>query len=177
MSSTFGTVFRVTTFGESHCRGVGAVVDGCPPGMGLTEADIQPQLDRRRPGQSAVSTERDEKDRVSIQSGTENGLTLGTPISLFVPNEDQRPGDYKKMANIPRPSHADFTYQMKYGIRAASGGGRSSARETIGRVCAGAIAEKYLRERFNTEIVAWVSAVSDIESPEPDILTLSRNGD
>lgn len=174
MSSTFGTLYRVSTFGESHCRGVGAIIDGCPPGMGLTEADIQPQLDRRRPGQSAVSTERDEKDRVTIQSGTENGLTLGTPISVFVPNEDQRPGDYKKMADIPRPSHADYTYQMKYGIRASSGGGRSSARETIGRVCAGAIAEKYLKEKFGTEIVAWVTSVSDITSQEPDMLSINR---
>ena len=175
MSSTFGTVYRVSTFGESHCRGVGAIVDGCPPGMELTEADIQPQLDRRRPGQSAVSTERDEKDQVTIQSGTEHRLTLGTPISLFVPNEDQRPGDYSKMAHIPRPSHADYTYQMKYGIKASSGGGRSSARETIGRVCAGAIAEKYLNEQFDTEIVAWVSSVSDISSREPDMLSISRS--
>ena len=175
MSSTFGTLFRVTTFGESHCRGVGAIVDGCPPGMALTEEDIQPQLDRRRPGQSAVSTKRDEKDRVVIQSGTERGITLGTPISLFVPNEDQRPGDYSEMANIPRPSHADYTYQMKYGIRASSGGGRSSARETIGRVCAGAIAEKILKEQYGTEIVGWVSSVSDINSNEPNMLTLSRD--
>jgi chorismate synthase len=175
MSSTFGTIYRVSTFGESHCRGVGAIIDGCPPGMGLTEADIQPQLDRRRPGQSAISTERDEKDRVTIQSGTENGLTLGTPISVFVPNEDQRPGDYKKMADIPRPSHADYTYQMKYGIRASSGGGRSSARETIGRVCAGTIAEKYLKEQFGTEIVAWVTSVSDITSQEPDMLSINRS--
>ena len=174
MSSTFGSVFRVSTFGESHCRGVGAIVDGCPPGMALSEEDIQPQLDRRRPGQSAVATDRNESDTVAIQSGTEQGMTLGTPISLFVPNKDQRPGDYSEMAKIPRPSHADFTYQMKYGIRASSGGGRSSARETIGRVCAGAIAEKFLKEQYNTEIIAWVSAVSDIEAPVPDLLTLSR---
>ncbi len=144
MSSTFGKMFRVSTFGESHCKGVGAVVDGCPPGMSLSESDIQNQLDRRRPGQSAVSTDRDEKDLVTIQSGIEQGKTLGTPISLFVPNQDQRPGDYAEMADVPRPSHADFTYQMKYNIRASSGGGRSSARETIGRVCGGAIAEKFL---------------------------------
>ncbi len=174
MSSTFGNIFRVTTFGESHCKGVGAVVDGCPPGLELSEADIQAQLDRRRPGQSAVSTERKEKDQVVIQSGTENGKTLGTPISLFVPNEDQRPGDYSEMANIPRPSHADYTYQMKYGIRSSSGGGRSSARETIGRVCGGAIAEKILREAFNVEIVSWVSSVSHIDSRQPDLLSLNR---
>ena len=174
MSSTFGNVFKVTTFGESHCKGVGAIVDGCPPGMSLTESDIQPQLDRRRPGQSAVSTDRKEKDQVVIQSGTENGKTLGTPISLFVPNEDQKPGDYSEMANIPRPSHADYTYQMKYGIRASSGGGRSSARETIGRVCSGAIAEKFLYEQYGVEIVAWVSSVSDIISEEPNILAVTR---
>jgi chorismate synthase len=174
MSSTFGRNFRVTTFGESHCKGVGAIVDGCPPGMSLTEADIQPQLDRRRPGQSAVATARDEKDRVTIQSGTERGKTLGTPISLFIPNEDQKPGDYSEMANIPRPSHADYTYQMKYGIRASSGGGRASARETIGRVCSGAIAEKFLKEQFGVEIVAWVSSVSDIISEDPNILAIDR---
>jgi len=175
MSSSFGTVFRVSTFGESHGRGVGAVVDGCPPGLVLSEADIQPQLDRRRPGQSTVATERQESDRVTIQSGTENGRTLGTPISLFVPNKDQLPGDYSAMADIPRPSHADYTYQMKYGIRASSGGGRSSARETIGRVCAGAIAEKILAAWYGIEIVAWVSAVFDVDAPLPDLETITRN--
>lgn len=175
MSSTLGRVFRVTTFGESHCRGVGAVVDGCPPGMDLSESDIQPQLDRRRPGQNRLTTERDETDRVVIQSGTESGKTLGTPISLFVPNQDQRPGDYADMRGIPRPSHADYTFQMKYGIRASSGGGRASARETIGRVAAGAVAEKFLRQDLGIEIVAWVSEVSGIFSREPDMLTLQRH--
>lgn len=174
MSSTFGRLFRVTTFGESHCRGVGAIVDGCPPRMPLTEDDIQPQLDRRRPGQSAVSTPRSEQDRVTILSGTENGMTLGTPIGLFVPNQDQRPGDYKEMSNIPRPSHADFTYQAKYGIRASSGGGRSSARETIGRVAAGAIAEKWLSLTYGIEIVAWVSSVGEIDAPEIDVEHVTR---
>ncbi len=150
------------------------MVDGCPPGLELVEADIQPQLDRRRPGQSAVSTDRKEKDQVVIQSGTENGKTLGTPISLFVPNEDQRPGDYSEMLNIPRPSHADYTYQIKYGIRASSGGGRSSARETIGRVCGGAIAEKVLREALGVEIVSWVNSVSHIDSQPPDLFTIDR---
>ena len=154
--STFGQVFRVTTFGESHCKGVGAIVDGCPPCLALTEADIQPQLTRRRPGQSRLTTPRAEKDLVQILSGTEHGHTLGTPIGLFVPNEDQRPGDYKEMSEIPRPGHADFTYQIKYGTRASSGGGRSSARETIGRVAAGAIAEKWLHETYGTEISCWV---------------------
>lgn len=174
MSSTLGTIFRVTTFGESHCKGVGAIVDGCPPGLDLTEADIQPQLSRRRPGQSDLSTPRQEADQVTIYSGTEFGRTLGTPVMLLVNNKDQRPGDYSEMSRIPRPSHADFTYQMKYGVRASSGGGRSSARETIGRVAAGAIAEKWLRQTFGTEIVAWVSAVGDIEAPAVDIDRISR---
>lgn len=175
MASTFGKLFRISTFGESHCKGVGAVIDGCPSGMALEESDIQPQLDRRRPGQSEVSTDRDEKDRVIIQSGTENKKTLGTPISLFVANKDQRPGDYADMADVPRPSHADYTYQMKYGIRASSGGGRSSARETIGRVCGGAVAEKYLNQFHGIEIVAWVSSVSDISSNPPEVLTVTRD--
>ena len=174
MSSTLGTLYKVTTFGESHCKGVGAIVDGCPPGLELTEADIQPQLSRRRPGQSDLSTPRQEADQVIIYSGTEFGRTLGTPIMLLVNNKDQRPQDYGEMSRIPRPSHADFTYQKKYGVRASSGGGRSSARETIGRVAAGAIAEKWLRETYGTEIVAWVSAVGDIEAPAVDTLWISR---
>ncbi|MCZ7591080.1 MAG: chorismate synthase [Kiritimatiellae bacterium] len=174
MSSTFGRVYRVTTFGESHCKAVGAVIDGCPPQMPLTEADIQPQLDRRRPGQSAVNTPRQESDTVTILSGTENGITLGTPIGVMVPNRDQRPGDYKAMSDIPRPSHADFTYQMKYGVRASSGGGRSSARETIGRVAAGAIAEKWLRLNYGVEIVAWVSTVGTMDAPDIDSDAITR---
>ncbi len=159
LMSTFGQIFQVSTFGESHCSGVGCIVQGVPPRLQLTAADIQTQLNRRRPGQSKLTTPRDEKDKVEILSGTECGLTLGTPIALLVRNEDQRPHDYGSMADIPRPSHADFTYQAKYGIRASSGGGRASARETIGRVAAGSIAEKWLKEKFGTEIVAWVSAV------------------
>jgi len=174
MSSTFGTLYRATTFGESHCRGVGVVIDGCPPRLELAEADIQCQLDRRRPGQSRLTTDRREADRVSILSGVENGLTLGTPIALLVANKDQRPGDYAAMAAIPRPSHADYTYQMKYGIKAQSGGGRSSARETIGRVAAGAVAEKYLRETRGVEIVAWVSAVETLKCPPVDTDTITR---
>jgi chorismate synthase len=176
MLSTFGTVFKVTTFGESHCAGVGAVVDGCPSRLPLTEADIQRQLDRRRPGQSRLTTDREEADRVTILSGTENGLTLGTPIALIVPNKDQRPTDYAAMRQVPRPSHADYTYEVKYGIRAVSGGGRSSARETIGRVAAGAVAEKFLCERYGVEIVAWVSSVGEIEAPEIDIASIDRTG-
>lgn len=174
MSSSFGTLFRVTTFGESHCAAVGGVVDGCPAEMDLCEDDIQVQLDRRRPGQSAVATARSEKDRVVLLSGVENGKTLGTPIGYMVRNEDQRPGDYSEMSKIPRPSHADFTYQTKYGIRASSGGGRSSARETIGRVCAGAIAEKYLKEVAGVEIVSWVKSVGPIECDTVDAEAVTR---
>jgi chorismate synthase len=163
MSSTFGTLFRVSTFGESHGKAVGCMVDGCPPHLNLTEADLQPQLDRRRPGQSALTTPREEADRVEILSGTENGITLGTPIALRVNNKTQIPGDYAEMQSVPRPSHADYTYRVKYGINARSGGGRASARETIGRVAAGAIAEKLLHERFGTEIVAWVSRAGPVE--------------
>lgn len=173
MSSSFGTLFRVATFGESHGVGVGAVVDGCPPNLPLCADDIQAQLDRRRPGQSDLSTPRQEADRVTILSGVEGGRTLGTPIGLLVHNEDQRPGDYGEMDTVPRPSHADFTYQFKYGLRARSGGGRASARETIGRVAAGAIAEKLLRLRYGVEIVAWVSAVGSV-SVEIDSELVSR---
>lgn len=174
MSSTFGTLFRVSTFGESHGKAVGAIVDGCPANLQLTEEDIQPQLTRRRPGQSEMTTPRDEADRVIILSGCEDGKTLGTPIGLMVNNRDQRPGDYQEMSQVPRPSHADFTYQHKYGNRAASGGGRSSARETIGRVAAGAIAEKWLRENFGTEIVAWVSSVGEVDAPDLSTESLNR---
>jgi chorismate synthase len=174
MSSSFGTLFRVSTFGESHGVGVGAIVDGCPASLELSEADIQPQLDRRRPGQSDLTTPREEADQVTILSGVENGQTLGTSIGLLVRNKDQRPGDYGEMDAVPRPSHADFTYQAKYGTRASSGGGRSSARETIGRVASGAIAEKILREEYGIEIVAWVSAVGEEQAGEVDPLTINR---
>ncbi len=173
-SSTFGTLFRVTTFGESHGQGVGAVIDGCPPKIPLTESDIQLQLDRRRPAQSELTTSRKEADRVAILSGVDNGITLGTPIALMVKNTDQRPADYRQMRSVPRPSHADYTYRMKYGIQASSGGGRASARETVGRVAAGAVAEKLLVEKYGIEIVAWVSAVSEIEAPSPDMGRIMR---
>lgn len=161
--STFGQIFRVTTYGESHCKSVGCIVDGVPPGMSITEDDIQPQLTRRRPGQSKLSTPRNEKDRVEIQSGTEFGKTLGTPIAMIVKNEDQRPHDYSDMDNYPRPSHADFTYLEKYNLKASSGGGRASARETIGRVAAGAIAEKFLKQYSNVEIIAFVTQIGEIK--------------
>jgi chorismate synthase len=175
MSSSFGTLFRITTFGESHCKAVGVVIDGCPPGLSLSAEDIQPQLDRRRPGQSALSTDRQEADQVIILSGTENGKTLGTPIALQVANKDQRPKDYGTMRDIPRPSHADYTYQMKYGIRASSGGGRASARETIGTVASGAVATKILQEKFNIDIVAWVSSVGEIDSSPIDGNAITRS--
>lgn len=159
--STFGQYFRVSTYGESHGKSVGCIVDGCPPGLQLTEDDIQPAMTRRRPGQSALTTPRDEKDRVEIQSGTEFGITLGSPIGMRVMNENQRPKDYgnSTMDMFPRPSHADWTYLEKYGVKASSGGGRSSARETIGRVAAGAIAEKYLSIAHGVEIVAFTNSI------------------
>ncbi|KAI0310993.1 chorismate synthase [Amylostereum chailletii] len=163
--STFGTLFRVTTYGESHCASVGAIIDGCPPGLELAPSDVQTQLSRRRPGQSNLTTPRDEKDLVHLQSGVEHGVTLGTPIGLLVKNEDQRPKDYSETDLYPRPSHADYTYLEKYGVKASSGGGRSSARETIGRVAAGAIAEKYLKQAFGIEIVAFVSSVGKVHLP------------
>ncbi|EKM83679.1 hypothetical protein AGABI1DRAFT_81437 [Agaricus bisporus var. burnettii JB137-S8] len=164
--STYGTLFRVTTYGESHCASVGAIIDGCPPGLELRDTDIQTQLSRRRPGQSNLTTPRNEKDLVHIQSGVEHGVTLGTPIGLLVKNEDHRPHDYSETDFYPRPSHADYTYLQKYGIKASSGGGRSSARETIGRVAAGAIAERYLKQAFGIEIVAFVSSVGKIQIPQ-----------
>jgi len=174
MSSSFGTLFKVTSFGESHCAAVGAIVDGCPAGLELSESDIQPQLDRRRPGQSGLSTPRSETDQVTILSGVENGVTLGTPIGLLVPNRDQHPADYQEMSGVPRPSHADYTYQVKYGVRAQSGGGRASARETIGRVAAGAIAEKYLAREHGVQVVAWVESVGGIKGGEVDLGSITR---
>ncbi|RSL47415.1 Chorismate synthase [Fusarium sp. AF-6] len=182
--SSFGNFFRVTTAGESHGKSVSCIIDNCPPNIALTESDIQPQLNRRRPGQSAITTPRNEKDRVTIHSGTENGVTLGTPILLTVPNEDQRPKDYgdKTIDLYPRPSHADWTYLEKYGVKASSGGGRSSARETIARVAAGAVAEKWLREAYGIEIVAFVTSVGNIKlfgdtdsmSADPAFLSLAE---
>jgi chorismate synthase len=164
MGNSFGQLFCITTWGESHGGGVGVVIDGCPPRLGLVEADIQPDLDRRRPGQSAIVSPRKEADRVEILSGTFKGKTLGTPISMWVRNEDARPEAYSEMATKFRPSHADYTYQAKFGIRNWEGGGRTSARETIGRVAAGAVAKKLLREQFGVEIVAYVQSVQKIEA-------------
>ncbi len=162
MANSFGQVFRITTWGESHGGGVGVVVDGCPPRLELSEADIQPDLDRRRPGQSKIVTPRKESDTVQILSGTFEGKTLGTPISLWVRNEDARSEAYAEMATKFRPSHADYTYFAKYGIRNWQGGGRTSARETIGRVAAGAIAKKILLKDFGVEVLAYVKQVQRI---------------
>jgi chorismate synthase len=163
MGSTFGQLFRVTTFGESHGGGIGVVIDGCPPRIDISEADIQRELDRRRPGQSSITTQRKEQDRCEILSGVFEGKTLGTPIAILVRNKDARPEDYVDLAKTFRPSHADFTYQAKYGIRNWQGGGRASARETIGRVAAGAIARSVL-ENFcpGLEIIAYVTQVHEV---------------
>lgn len=174
MSSSFGRLFRVTTFGESHGPGVGAVVDGCPPRLALAAADIQRELDRRRPGQGALVTPRQEADQVEILSGVEDGVTLGTPIALLVRNRDQRPGDYADLAAAPRPSHADYTVQRKYGLRPASGGGRASARETVGRVAAGAVAAHWLRAACGVEIVAWVEQVAGLAPARVDAGAVTR---
>ncbi|MBA4149263.1 MAG: chorismate synthase [Verrucomicrobia bacterium] len=164
MANTFGHLFRITTWGESHGGGVGVVLDGCPPRLELSEADIQPDLDRRRPGQSKIVTPRKESDTVQILSGVFEGKTLGTPISMWVKNEDMRPEAYSEMATKFRPSHADYTYAAKYGFRNWQGGGRTSARETIGRVAAGAVAKKMLRERFGVEVFAYVKQVKNISA-------------
>jgi chorismate synthase len=164
MSSIFGKLFCVSTWGESHGTGIGAVVDGCPAGLPLSEADIQPDLDRRRPGQSALTTPRKESDRVTILSGVFEGKTTGTPIALMIPNEDQRSHDYSDMQSWYRPSHADLTYDLKYGFRDFRGGGRSSVRESAARVAAGAIAKKILLQACGTEILSWVSSVHEVDS-------------
>ncbi len=160
--NSIGRLFVVTSFGESHGPAIGCIVDGCPPGMALSEADIQPDLDRRRPGQSRHTTQRREPDRVRILSGVFEGRTTGTPIGLLIENVDQRSKDYSEIAASFRPGHADYTYLQKYGIRDYRGGGRSSARETAMRVAAGAIARKYLRERYGVEIRAHLSALGEL---------------
>ncbi|MFN6142675.1 MAG: chorismate synthase, partial [Pseudanabaena sp.] len=173
MGSTFGHLFRVTTFGESHGGGVGAIVDGCPPQLELSEADIQIDLDRRKPGQSKIVTPRREDDRAQILSRVFEGKTLGTPIMILVQNKDARSQDYAEMAEKFRPSHADATYQAKYGIRNWQGGGRSSARETIGRVAAGSIAKKILKQAAGVEIIAYVRQVKDLVATNIDANTVT----
>lgn len=162
--NTFGRLFRVTTWGESHGPGLGAIVDGCPAGVGLTESDLQPQLNRRRPGQSRLVTPRNEKDAVRIQSGVIDGVTTGTPVHLAFDNGDVDSSKYEDLKHLYRPSHADYTYDAKYGVRDWRGGGRASARETAARVAAGALAEKWLREAYGVDIVAWVSDVGALGS-------------
>src|SRR5438128_10309059 len=163
MGNTFGQFFRVTTFGESHGGAIGVVIDGCPPKIDICEADIQRELDRRRPGQSKITTQRKEKDVCEILSGVFDGKTLGTPIAILVRNKDARPEDYVGLAKTFRPSHADFTYEAKYGIRNWQGGGRASARETIGRVAASALAQKVLRKfHRKIDIVAYVAQIHDL---------------
>lgn len=175
MGSTFGTAFRITTWGESHGASVGVVVDGCPPRIPLGAEELQQELDRRRPGQSSITTQRQEADRVEILSGVHEGMTLGTPVSLMVRNQDNRGNDYEEMRTKYRPSHADYTYQSKYGVRAWQGGGRSSARETVGRVAAGVLAQKTLAAVTGRaiEIVAYVKQVQHLGA-EVDTATVSR---
>jgi chorismate synthase len=173
MGSSFGQAFRITTFGESHGGGVGVVIDGCPPRLPLAVEEIQRDLDRRRPGQSRLTTPRQEADRAEILSGVFDGQTLGTPIAVLVRNEDARPSAYEAMKDVYRPSHADWTYEAKYGIRNWQGGGRASARETVGRVAAGAVARALLRRAAGIEVLAWVRRVHEIEAKvDPAAVTL-----
>jgi chorismate synthase len=174
MGNTFGHLFRITTWGESHGGAVGVVVDGCPPRMALSEADVQAELDRRRPGQSRITTQRQEEDVCRILSGVFEGQTLGSPISILVWNTDAKPEHYAPFQHTYRPSHADYAYDAKYGIRNWQGGGRASARETIGRVAAGAIAKKLLREQCGTEIIAYVKQIHKIRA-EVDPLTVTQD--
>ncbi|WP_026096541.1 chorismate synthase [Ideonella sp. B508-1] len=173
--STFGELFRVTNFGESHGPAIGCVIDGCPPGMALSEADIQPELDRRRPGTSRHVTQRNEPDAVEILSGVYEGKTTGTPICLLIRNTDQRSKDYGNIVQSFRPGHADYTYWHKYGIRDPRGGGRSSARLTAPMVGAGAVARKWLAEHFGIRIRGCMSAIGDIEIPRDDWSQVGQN--
>jgi len=174
MGNTFGHLFRVTTFGESHGGGVGVIIDGCPPRLAISEAEIQFELDRRRPGQSKITTPRQESDICEILSGVFDGQTTGTPIAILVRNKDARSQDYDEMAVKYRPSHADATYDAKYGIRNWQGGGRSSARETIGRVAAGAIAKKILQQVAGVEIIGYVQRIQNLAAiVNPETVTLA----
>jgi len=172
MASTFGTLFRIATWGESHGGGVGVVIDGCPPRLKLDLDAVQRELDRRKPGQSRLVSQRKESDQVQVLSGLQDGITLGTPILMMVPNEDARSRDYDEMRTKYRPSHADYAYDQKYGIRAWSGGGRASARETVARVAAGAVARQVLAH-WGVEILAWVEKVHTIQA-QIDPLAVTR---
>ncbi|MGB1198669.1 MAG: chorismate synthase [Thalassotalea sp.] len=173
--NTFGKLFTVTTFGESHGLGLGAIIDGCPPGVELCEADLQVDLDRRRPGTSRYTTARREPDQVKIMSGVFEGKTTGTPIGLMIENTDQRSKDYGNIAQSFRPGHADYTYWQKYGIRDYRGGGRSSARETAMRVAAGAVAKKYLKQKFNLEIKGCVTQIGNVVAESIDWQQVEKN--
>ena len=173
--STFGHLFCVTNFGESHGPAIGCVIDGCPPGMRLSEADIQPDLDRRRPGTSRHVTQRNEADAVQILSGVYEGLTTGTPIALLIQNTDQRSKDYGNLLDTFRPGHADYTYWRKYGLRDPRGGGRASARLTAPMVAAGAVAKKWLREKHGTVFSAWMAALGDVEIPFESLFEIPNN--
>jgi chorismate synthase len=173
--NTFGVLFTVTTFGESHGPALGAIVDGCPPGLELSEADLQPDIDRRRTGTSRHTSQRKEPDQVKILSGVFEGRTTGTPIGLLIENEDQRSRDYDKIKDRFRPGHADYTYQQKYGFRDYRGGGRSSARETVMRVAAGAIARKYLRERLSIEIQGYLAQLGPLKLEPKSLATVYDN--
>ncbi len=173
--STLGTLFRVTNFGESHGPAIGCVIDGCPPGLALAEADMQADLDRRRPGTSRHVTQRNEADRVEILSGVHEGLTTGTPIALLIRNTDQRSRDYGNILDTFRPGHADYTYWQKYGLRDARGGGRASARLTAPMVAAGAVAKKWLLQRHGTRFVGWMTQIGDIAIPFEDETQIALN--
>tara|TARA_Y100000389_G_scaffold132021_1_gene129401 strand:- start:2359 stop:3417 length:1059 start_codon:yes stop_codon:yes gene_type:complete len=173
--NTFGKIFRVTTFGESHGKALGCIIDGCPPNIKIDESDIQKDLDRRKPGQSKYTTQRKEDDKVEILSGVFNGITTGTPITLVIFNKDQKSKDYTEIKNKFRPGHADFTYQKKYGVRDYRGAGRSSARETVARVAAGAIAKKLLYNVNKTKIFGYVSQLGDIKSDKVKISDIEKN--
>jgi chorismate synthase len=173
MSNSYGTLFKITTFGESHGPAIGVTIDGCPAGLPVDEAFIQAELNRRKPGQSKITTQRKEDDTFRILSGVFEGTSTGTPIALVIENQDQRSKDYSHLAEAFRPSHADFTYEAKYGIRDHRGGGRSSARETAARVAAGAIA-KLLLKRSGIQVNAFVSRVGDIEAPHYTELDLTQ---
>ena len=175
MGNSFGHSLKITTYGESHGGGVGVIIDGCPPRVEISEAEIQLELDRRRPGQSKITTPRKEADICEILSGVFQGKTLGTPISILVRNKDARSQDYDEMVQTYRPSHADATYDAKYGIRNWQGGGRSSARETIGRVAAGAIAKKILQMVNNVEVIGYVKRIQDLEAEvDPNTVTMAQ---
>ena len=173
--NTFGKLFKVTTFGESHGKALGCIIDGCPPNLKIDESDIQRDLDRRKPGQSKYTTQRKEDDKIEILSGVFNGLTTGTPIALLIYNKDHKSKDYSEIKNKFRPGHADFTYQKKYGIRDYRGAGRSSARETVARVAAGAIAKKYLSKINKTKIFGYVSQLGEIKAESIKISDIEKN--